>query len=111
VEGLVRGDIVVVSFPFTDLRQSKRRPALVLAVLPRQDTVICQITSQPFGHPHALAIDGSDYVEGLGRLSRESFILPHRLVTASAMLFERVAGRLKREKVNAAARKVFEILS
>ena len=111
MEGLVRGDIVVVPFPFTDLSQQKRRPALVLAVLSRQDAVICQITSQPFGHPHVLPISSGDYVEGLGRLPRESFVLPHRLVTASATLIERVAGRLKPAKMDQVARKIFEIVS
>ncbi len=100
MEGFVRGDIVVVPFPFTDLSQAKRRPALVLAVLTRQDAVICQITSQPFGHPFVLPVERQDYVEGCGVLPRESFILPHRLVTASTSVFERVAGRLKSEKVN-----------
>ncbi|MDL5503395.1 MAG: hypothetical protein QSU88_09280 [Candidatus Methanoperedens sp.] len=28
----VKGDVVVVPFPFSDLSQSKRRPALVIAV-------------------------------------------------------------------------------
>jgi mRNA interferase MazF len=27
----VKGDVVVIPFPFSDLSQSKRRPALVLA--------------------------------------------------------------------------------
>jgi len=29
----VRGDVVVIPFPFSDLSQAKRRPALVLAEL------------------------------------------------------------------------------
>ncbi len=111
MEGLVRGDIVVVEFPFTDLSQKKRRPALVLAVVSRHDAIICQITSQPFGHPYVLAIDKGDYIKGLGALPRASFVLPHRVVTASAALFERVVGRLKPEKMDELARNIFEILS
>lgn len=30
----VKGDVVVVPFPFSDLTQAKRRPALVVASLP-----------------------------------------------------------------------------
>ena len=29
--GFVKGDVVVIPFPFSDLSQTKRRPALVLA--------------------------------------------------------------------------------
>ena len=33
----VKGDVVVVPFPFSDLSQAKRRPALVLAKLEEDD--------------------------------------------------------------------------
>jgi mRNA interferase MazF len=33
----VKGDVVVVPFPFSDLTQSKRRPALVIAELTGKD--------------------------------------------------------------------------
>lgn len=42
----VKGDIVIVPFPFSDLSQSKRRPALVVAKLTGDDLILCQITSQ-----------------------------------------------------------------
>ena len=29
--GFVKGDVVVIPFPFSDLTETKRRPALVLA--------------------------------------------------------------------------------
>ncbi len=40
-----KGDVVLVSFPFTDLSGSKLRPALVLAES-NQDVVVAFITSQ-----------------------------------------------------------------
>ena len=42
----VKGDIVVIPFPFSDLSQSKRRPALVIARLEGNDSILCQITSK-----------------------------------------------------------------
>ena len=42
----VKGDVVVLPFPYSDLSRSNSRPALVLAV-PRDDEVIvCQITGR-----------------------------------------------------------------
>ena len=45
MERFVAGDIIVVSFPFTDLSSSRKRPALILANLEGDDIVICEITS------------------------------------------------------------------
>lgn len=36
----IKGDIVVIPFPFTDLSGYKRRPAVILAVLPRNDYIL-----------------------------------------------------------------------
>jgi len=44
--GFIRGDIVVVPFPFSDLSEAKRRPALVIADIAGDDFILCQITSQ-----------------------------------------------------------------
>jgi len=33
----IKGDVVVVPFPFSNLAHAKRRPAFVLAVLPGDD--------------------------------------------------------------------------
>ena len=42
----VKGEVVVIPFPFSDLSGSKKRPALVLADLEGDDILLCQITSQ-----------------------------------------------------------------
>ena len=38
----VKGDVVVVPFPFSDLSQAKRRPALVISRLNGDDLIPCQ---------------------------------------------------------------------
>ncbi len=44
--GFVKGDVIVVPSPFSDLTQANRRPALVISVLQGDDLILCQITSQ-----------------------------------------------------------------
>jgi len=39
----VKGDVVVLPFPFSDLSQSKRRPALVITELLRNDIILIKI--------------------------------------------------------------------
>ena len=53
----VKGDVVVVPFPFSDLTQSKRRPALVITALDRDDLILCQITSQTIKDKYAISVN------------------------------------------------------
>jgi len=53
----VKGDVVVVPFPFSDLTHAKRRPALVVAELEGDDLILCQITSQRIKDRFAVSID------------------------------------------------------
>ncbi len=46
MERFVKGDIVVLPFPFSDLSSVKRRPALIIADLQGDDLILAQITSQ-----------------------------------------------------------------
>ena len=39
-------DIVLVDFPFSDLSQIKKRPALVIKSLEGENTILCQITTK-----------------------------------------------------------------
>ena len=86
------GEVVVIPFPFSDLTQSKVRPALCLADAGRGDYVLCQITSQPYGDPLALKIDDQDFASG--SLHVESFVRPGKLFTADANLILSTEGKL-----------------
>ena len=45
MERFIKGDVVVIPFPFSDLSQSKKRPALVITSLSGEDLILSQITS------------------------------------------------------------------
>ena len=71
----IAGDVVVVPFPFSDLSQAKRRPALVLATLTGDDLILCQITSRSITDRYAVEIDMEDFLSG--SLSQVSNIRPN----------------------------------
>lgn len=52
----VKGDVVVLPFPFSDLSVTNRRPALVVASLPGDDVILCQITSRDVANPNAISL-------------------------------------------------------
>ena len=93
----VRGDVVVVPFPFSDLSRSKRRPALVLAELGGDDLVLCQITSHRIRDQHAVRIDNDDFETG--SLHRSSNIRPNRVFTADRNIVLYRVGHLKQDKL------------
>jgi mRNA interferase MazF len=97
MEGLVKGDVVIVPFPFSDLSAAKRRPALVLAALPGDDAILCQITSQNVRDESAVALRDRDFERG--SLKKPSNIRPNHLFTADRALILGTAGRLKPEAI------------
>lgn len=96
-----RGEVVLVSFPFTDLSGRKLRPAVVLAAGDYLDDIIlCQITSQDYGDHEAVAIDAvKDFTKGT--LARASFARPRKLFTANTRLINSVIGTLRQARLDA----------
>src|SRR5438876_1020666 len=95
--GFVRGDVVVIPFPFSDLSAAKRRPALVLAALTGDDIIVCQITSQSVSDSYAIPIAVGDFTSG--GLRHDSNVRPNRLFTADSNIVLYQAGTLKPAKV------------
>ena len=78
------GKVVLVPFPFSDLSQSKLRPAIVLADAGRQDWILCQVTSKPYGDTRAILLNDSGFESGSLRV--ESYMRPGKLFTAHQTL-------------------------
>ena len=55
------GGVVTVRFPFSDLSDSKLRPALVLADAGLRDWVLCQLTSNAYADLLAIRLENEDY--------------------------------------------------
>ncbi|MDP2853205.1 MAG: type II toxin-antitoxin system PemK/MazF family toxin [Smithellaceae bacterium] len=104
----VKGDVVVIPFPFSDLSQSKRRPALVLAVLQGSDLILCQITSKSIKDNYAISVDQNDFESG--KLNQEGNIRPNRLFTADNQIILYRIGNIKKIKLDQVINKIVEII-
>lgn len=102
------GAVVLVPFPFSDLSQSKLRPAIVLADVGRDDWILCQITSTPYGDPRALPLTDDDFATGL--LHVASYARPGKLFTAHRRLIVTRVGQLKAQPFQHIIDRVIQIL-
>jgi mRNA interferase MazF len=87
------GQVVFVTFPFSDLTRAKLRPVLLLADAGTSDWIACQITSNPYIDPLAIPIDSVDFATG--GLRHLSYVRPGKLFTANESLFAAASGELK----------------
>lgn len=93
----MKGDVVVVPFPFSDLTRAKRRPALVLAALEGDDVILSQITSLPLSDRYSVPLDTADFEEG--GLKVRSNVRPNRIFTADRRIILYRIGALRRAKL------------
>lgn len=104
----VRGDVVVLGFPFSDLSHTRRRPALVIAALKGDDLILCQITSQAREDDYSIRLDDTDFDSGGLKLS--SRIRPNRLFTADSGIIVYRAGHVSPAKLEETIDKLVTIL-
>lgn len=86
------GEVVLVSFPFSNLQGQKIRPALVLAKAELDDLILCQITSKPYASKLAIRIKSDDFMNG--SLPVISYVRPNKLFTANSAIIKKTAGQL-----------------
>ena len=109
MEKFVKGDIIVIPFPFSDLSGAKRRPALVLADLSGDDIILCQINSQNTFDKYAIPIKDKDYISN--NLVVLSNIRPNRIFTADKNIIIKKVSSINENAFEIVLKKLFEILS
>ena len=98
MERSVRGDIVVLEFPFSNLIQVKRRPSLVVKVPKGDDVIVCQITGRSYEKSVEIPINKEDFHKG--NLKVEGYIRLDKIFSVEKSLIKYKIGSLKQENFN-----------
>lgn len=105
----IKGDVVVLPFPFTDLSSAKKRPALILADITGDDYIMLQITSKSVTDNYAIPLLKDDFLSG--SLNRDSNIRPNKIFTFDRKLILYKAGHLSDNKLCECVNKVCAIIN
>jgi mRNA interferase MazF len=109
MEKFVKGNVVVIPFPFSDLSATKRRPALVLANLENNDILLCQITSRFRDEKYVVFLKTSDFT--MGTLPVNSYIRSERIFTADKSIILNTVGVVSNEILNKTVENIINILT
>ena len=93
---MAKGDVVLITFPFTDLSGTKLRPALVLAES-SQDLTVCFITSQVGWKEATDVLLQPSQANGL---RTQSLIRISKIATLDRSLAKGLIGRLSQTEIN-----------
>ena len=104
----IKGDVVVVPFPFSDLTNAKRRPAFVMTVLPDDDIILFQITGRDLKDELAIKLKAMDFE--VGSLPVDSNIRPNRLFTADRHIILYKIGHVCQKKIDEVVKLTVDII-
>ncbi|PJE61904.1 hypothetical protein COU87_02080 [Candidatus Roizmanbacteria bacterium CG10_big_fil_rev_8_21_14_0_10_39_12] len=107
MEKFTVGTVVLVLFPFSNLKGQKIRPAMVLANVEFDNLILCQITSKPYSSKTAIKLESSDFSEG--KLPIVSFVRPDKLFTADITIIKGIIGKITMKKQQEILKKVRNI--
>ena len=104
----IAGDILVIPFPYTDLSQFKRRPALILKDLDNEDYLLAMITSKSYNSPYSLLITVTDFHSG--SLPVDSYVRCNRLFEVNSSIVIKKAASLTGSFTNKVIDNLIEFL-
>jgi len=105
----VKGDVVVLPFPFSNLSSSKRRPALVVAIASADDVILAQITSRSFSDSYAVELTDADFSDS--GINVAGYVRPNKLFTADVNIIAYKAGYVKVQKLKDVASIITDLVS
>ena len=109
MERFVKGDVVVLPFPYTDFSSVKKRPAVVIATLKGNNVILAQITTNQRNDEDLISLTRKDFASGF--LSSDSFIMAPLIFTTDSSRIEYKTGKIKPEKIKQVQNKLCEIFS
>ena len=109
MERFVKGDVVVLPFPYTDFSGARKRPAVVIANLKGQNIILAQITTNQRNDEDLISLRKKDFYSG--SLSLDSFIMTSLIFTADSSRISYKAGKIKSEKVKEIQDKLVEVFT
>ena len=108
MERLVRGDVIVIDFPFSNLVQFKPRPVLVIKIPKGEDVIVNQITGTSYEKSVEVKIENKDFSKG--SLKRDSYLRLDKIFSIEKSLIKYKIGSLKPEKFKEIMDKIISFL-
>lgn len=91
------GNVVLVPFPFSDLRAVKQRPAMVVSEAEYnrsgRDVIVCAMTSNLQNSGHSVLVTGRDMAEG--RLVADSRVKADKVATVERSIIRKTVGQVR----------------
>lgn len=105
----VKGDILIIPFPFSNLKGAKKRPAMVLSNMQGDDLIMLQITSKNIADQYCIPLYNIDFENG--SLNQISNIRPNKIFTLDSSIVLHKVGHLKNYKIDIVVSAVISLIS
>ena len=109
MERFVKGDVVIIQFPYADFSSVKKRPAVVLANLKGSNIILAQITTNKRDDEDLISLSKKDFSSG--SLKHNSFVMVSLIFTADIFKISYKAGKLNQQKIKQIENKLCEIFT
>ena len=98
MERFVKGNVVIIPFPFSDLSDSKKTTGISFSWFAGKRYYSLSDNFSKFWDYFSINLDSSDFENG--SLPVNSLIRPNRIFTADKNIINRKVGKISNEKLN-----------